>query len=1445
MSSSEASTVIVKHVNGRQQLSASKMVYTQLMQQPKQDSLSPRVQRRFSNMKVYDLKEEETDEESEASVSVRSRGSAVTESSDRSSRSSRRTPLRHSSREIFLHPVEVERLIPSFNGKEGSCSRWISKIEGYAVVYGWSPRACLHYAQSRLTGTARKWFDAQDEVTLNWECFKTSICEAFPSRMNEADVHFKLAKRFRGKDEDEESYVYEMQRIAKEGRLSEEAVIAYIVRNVNDDKLQEYLISKDLHQVKELIRCLQRYLQMRAVVNTKPFVKKDTVKYQAPRNNERKESTVVEDSDKQPPVRRCFNCNEKGHLSAKCPLPQKKPRCTKCGRVGHPEEECSHAAGTAPKPKIESSQVRFLQNEDRREGTVIETEPCYMEVDEGSRAPATILFKKSCQAFNVLVDLGSPVSLIKVSKLPSDFDYSSNVPPNEIIGINGTRLMMLGSFRGLIIVGSRVFVVCLIVVPDDTISNEVNVLLGRDFTNGNGITGIVFKRKSVASGYDPQLMIDAFGNCDDRLCVLVEDKEMFDLDVGDTDDTTRLKSTVDNIFINCYVDRPKPSEPSVKMEVEIKLKEHKPFTVTPARLSVFEKQELNKIIDDMLVKGIIRKSQANDYCRVVLVRKKNNTFRMCVNFKPLNKLVERDNFPMPVIEDLVIKLRDKRYFSSLDLKNGFYHVDIAENSKKYTSFVVDGGQYEFNKLPFGYANSPAAFVRYINKVLDELIKSGKITVFIDDILISTETIDEHLDILSTVLCTLNDNHVKLQMQKCSFLKTTIDYLGYNITYNLIRPSDRHIDSVQSIPIPVNVHALHRFVGLVSYFRKFIRNFNKFAHPLYELLKKDVPFRFEEKHVVAFNDLKACLIQKPVLAIYSPSLETEVHTDASSAGFGGILLQRQEDDKKFHPVLFYSRKTTAAESKLHSFELETLAVVYTLQRFRMYLFGLKFVIVTDCEAMKKTLEKRDVNAKISRWSLYLEQFDYTIVHRPGDRMRHVDALSRVNILLLEPEGNTIDVFTNSIYVAQLQDADIQKLKTAVLAGSQKDYEVRENIVYKKEKKNKLLLYVSKNMESSVIFRYHNGMGHFGADKVCAEIRRLFWFPEMKKKVLNHGKSCITCVTFNPRDKQYDGYLQNIDKGTVPFDTIHVDHLGPLETTKSKNVHIFAVIDGFSKFIKLYATRSTKTCEVLKSLRSYISYYSKPRRIISDRGTAFTSKEFKSFCATRGIEHVLIATGCPKANGQIERYNRTLVPLLAKLVEERKMAWDNVLFEAEYLLNNSYNRSIDNSPAVLLFGVRQRIHVEPDLERFLENLNQKADRDIEKIRSDAVEKIKQLQEYNKKKYDAKCKRNTVYEQGDLVAIRTVKVAGENSKLKAKYRGPYQIKKVLDNNRYIVTDLEGYQVTSTYFDGTFDPLNLRLYKKAATRSVQSFTSSSSEDSSFHGYSDESDFYGFPEEE
>jgi transposase InsO family protein len=193
--------------------------------------------------------------------------------------------------------------------------------------------------------------------------------------------------------------------------------------------------------------------------------------------------------------------------------------------------------------------------------------------------------------------------------------------------------------------------------------------------------------------------------------------------------------------------------------------------------------------------------------------------------------------------------------------------------------------------------------------------------------------------------------------------------------------------------------------------------------------------------------------------------------------------------------------------------------------------------------------------------------------------------------------------------------------------------------------------------------------------------------MRDRISDHIQKCLMCLTYNPPDGKKDGYLYIPEKPIIPFDTIHIDHVGPFEITKMKNVHILVVVDSFTKITKLYPTKSTKTSEVIKHMKSYFHIYSVPRKLVSDRGTAFTSREFSKFMDELNIQHVLIATSYPQANGQVERYNRTIVPLLAKLVEESQVEWDKVLNEAEYLLNNSYNRSIKNIPSRLLFGVIQ--------------------------------------------------------------------------------------------------------------------------------------------------------------
>ena len=210
---------------------------------------------------------------------------------------------------------------------------------------------------------------------------------------------------------------------------------------------------------------------------------------------------------------------------------------------------------------------------------------------------------------------------------------------------------------------------------------------------------------------------------------------------------------------------------------------------------------------------------------------------------------------------------------------------------------------------------------------------------------------------------------------------------------MVAPTERGTKAVTNFLIPQNTHDVQKFLGLCSYFRKFIEGFSNIAKPLYDLLRKNATFKFSELELQSFETLKEKLISAPVLSIYNLNDETELHCDARKVGLGAVLLQRKAD-KQLHPIFYFSKRTSDYETRYRSFELETLAIVYALRRFKVYLQGIKFKILTDCNSLKQTSDKKDVNDRISRWALKLERYDKTIEHRLGSKMCHVDAFSRL-------------------------------------------------------------------------------------------------------------------------------------------------------------------------------------------------------------------------------------------------------------------------------------------------------------------------------------------------------------------------------------------------------------------------------------------------------------------
>lgn len=342
-------------------------------------------------------------------------------------------------------------------------------------------------------------------------------------------------------------------------------------------------------------------------------------------------------------------------------------------------------------------------------------------------------------------------------------------------------------------------------------------------------------------------------------------------------------------------------------------------------------------------------------------------------------------------------------------------------------------------------------------------------------------------------------------------------------------------------------------------------------------------------------------------------------------------------------------------------------------------------------------------------------------------------------------------------------------------------------------------VPRAMQSQIIRRAHEE-GHFSVAKTEAVIRRDCYIQGLRPKIEKIVRNCIDCILAEKKQGKQEGFLSAIDKGEVPLNTFHVDHLGPLASTKKSYKHILAVVDGFSKFVWLYTTKSMRTAEVIDHLGRHATVFGNPRRIISDRGTAFTSGDFQEYCKSENIQHILTTTGIPRANGQVERVNRTLIPLLTKLSAPKPEEWYKYLNTVQLYLNTTVHRSIKTTPFYLLFGTHARLRDDDNLRELLERewvtLFQK---NRDELQVHARENIAKIQQENCRVYNKKRKKARLYREGDLVAIRRTQQA-PGLKLASKFLGPYKITRALRNNRYLVHKMgehEGPRQTSTAAD------------------------------------------------
>ncbi|KXZ75922.1 hypothetical protein TcasGA2_TC031710 [Tribolium castaneum] len=523
--------------------------------------------------------------------------------------------------------------------------------------------------------------------------------------------------------------------------------------------------------------------------------------------------------------------------------------------------------------------------------------------------------------------------------------------------------------------------------------------------------------------------------------------------------------------------------------------------------------------------------------------------------------------------------------------------------------------------------------RIINQMLGNM-RHDQVLAYMDDLLIPSVDVATGLELLRKVLELIRDAGVKLKLAKCSFLQEKIDYLGHEISVEGIRPGQRKVDAVLKFPEPSDVHSVRQFMGLASYFRKFIRNFALLAKPLTNLTKKDVEWRWGEEQQDAFQRLRHLLSERPVLAAYNSSFSTELHTDASKIGVGGILLQRQPD------------------------------------------------------AVRATFLKKDLVPRIARWWLAIQEYGMTVEYRPGVRMQHVDALSRNPVQISIVHADEADWFLT----VQLQDPKAQELVTVLTTGvTPRDvkavYKVKNGRLYRITP-NGDRLYVPATARFTLAHKHHDEIGHPGYNRALTLMKETYWFPKMARFMLKYVGSCLRCAYGKGDYGKAEGRLHPIKRLPIPLDTVHVDHLGPFMRSSKGNSYLLMAIDGFTKFVWAKPTRTLRSTEAIEKLRDIFGVFGYPRRVITDRGLAFQSKAFGDFMAEKGIQHIQNAIATPRANGQVERPNRTIEEALTCSADSENR-WDDGLPEIVWGLNNTVNASTRFSPAQLMFSHRRGV------------------------------------------------------------------------------------------------------------------------------------------------------------
>ncbi|KAM3348690.1 hypothetical protein ACQJBY_022133 [Aegilops geniculata] len=731
-----------------------------------------------------------------------------------------------------------------------------------------------------------------------------------------------------------------------------------------------------------------------------------------------------------------------------------------------------------------------------------------------------------------------------------------------------------------------------------------------------------------------------------------------------------------------YFEEPRGLPPRRACDHRIQLMEGaQPVNLRPYRHKPEMKTEIERQVKELLDAGLIQKSNSPFSSPVLLVKKKDGTWRLCVDYRHLNAMTIVNKYPVPIIDELLDELVGARWFSKLDLRAGYHQIRMAEGEEYKTAFTTHSGHWEWLVMAFGVAGGPATFNGSMHTTLHPLLRIC-VLVFFDDILVFSKTLKEHIEHVRQVLQLLRADQWRVKQSKCAFGQQHIAYLGHVINAAGVSTDPSKIDTIKNWPKPMNVNEVRSFLGLAGYYHKFVKHFGIIARPMFNLLKKGHPFVWTDETQKAFELLKQGLISAPVLQLPDFSKTFVIDTDACDYGVGAVLQQGG------HPIAYMSKPLGPKHRGLSTYEKECLAILMAVEQWHPYLHSDEFLIRTDQRSLVHLDDQRLSTVWQQKAFTKLLGLRYKICYRQRATNSAADALSR-RVHLTEQVS----------VISVCQPTWIEDIR-ASYDNNEQVWKIREQLRQRPDPKgrftwsgdllyfrNRLWLGGSSALQQRVLKAFHDSTvgGHSGFAVTYRRLRRLFAWPKMKECIKNYVQACAVCQQAKPERVKYPGLLEPIPLPEGAWQVVTMDFIDGLPQS-SKAKCILVVVDKFTRYAHFLPLNHPFTAA--KVARVYLDNVYKlhglPKAIISDRDPVFTSKFWQELFRIIGSELNMSTPYHPQTDGQSERVNQCLEIFLRCFIHACPHHWSQFLSLAEFWYNSSYHSALDMSPFQALYG-----------------------------------------------------------------------------------------------------------------------------------------------------------------